>query len=595
MITAEAASRQGHPFPTDVRTKKGLGRIASLGATTVTTRPRSDSNAQAIDLRSEEAAAAAPEGPRASAAKPTTKTEADSGGDCGQHILDAKVAAAAAKKKAEDSTLPDDCHRQRMATLQQCLDELDAAAAKAVMSAPAAEDVGIGIVLTRQGEEERQEAWTGAVTDDVVLNQVLRTSTEGRPGAWAWFPVRGPIGRIPSSHGIVGSGSTTLPVQAPTDRDLTPVANPVTDLEHSGHFPPAQEHNHATDNLMTIERKARTRRLLGIVLIGSGFLILVGVVVLAVALKQQSDNARAAVAAPASNITTDASDDTASPTLPPQDERVERLLHEFTLQSVAVDSTSPQAQAFSFVMNDPWLDGYSDWRIQQRFALATLCHATGGEDTWLHTTHWLSNSIHECLWHSQETFGVSDDMHNETSHCCIPQFSNPCEEADPHKNVTQGVCQNLWLWGNKLQGALPPELFMLSSLKSLSLASEQLGGAMPTLIGELTSLRAIAITRTVVTGTTPTEIGLLKNLTHLGLFFNQLSGTIPSELGALLGVTSAFLDFNVSNCLGVSLVGCSPFHSRMSLVGCFPFHSPQPIEFQPVQHSHSAWIAYQVI
>jgi len=90
---------------------------------------------------------------------------------------------------------------------------------------------------------------------------------------------------------------------------------------------------------------------------------------------------------------------------------------------------------------------------------------------------------------------------------------------------------------------------------------------MPTLIGELTSLRAIAITRTVVTGTAPTEIGLLKNLTHLGLFFNQLSGTIPSELGALLGVTSAFLDFNVSNCLGVSLVGCSPFHSRLSLVG----------------------------
>ena len=38
-------------------------------------------------------------------------------------------------------------------------------------------------------------------------------------------------------------------------------------------------------------------------------------------------------------------------------------------------------------------------RLQQRFALATLYFATGGESTWINNVGWLDSTVHECNWH----------------------------------------------------------------------------------------------------------------------------------------------------------------------------------------------------
>jgi Leucine-rich repeat (LRR) protein len=101
--------------------------------------------------------------------------------------------------------------------------------------------------------------------------------------------------------------------------------------------------------------------------------------------------------------------------------------------------------------------------------------------------------------------------------------------------------QHLWLWSNNLQGDLPPELFLLSSLQSVSLHSNQLlGGTLSTLIGQLTSLEALGVYTTDLSGTIPTELGTLTNLLDITLLGNQLTGPIPTELGRLSQLSICF-------------------------------------------------------
>ena len=54
-----------------------------------------------------------------------------------------------------------------------------------------------------------------------------------------------------------------------------------------------------------------------------------------------------------------------------REEEIQLLLPDFTVDSIVKDSSSPQAQAYEWLIQDPWLDFYPDWRIRQRFALAT--------------------------------------------------------------------------------------------------------------------------------------------------------------------------------------------------------------------------------
>jgi hypothetical protein len=211
------------------------------------------------------------------------------------------------------------------------------------------------------------------------------------------------------------------------------------------------------------------------------------------------------------------------------EDQIQSLLPDYTLAATR-DAESPQYLAFQWTLNDTAASGdsYSDWQIVQRFALATLYYATGGDD-WLNNTNWLNHSVHECLWFSMEKYGLP------TYHY---KANNPCND---------GVFQHLWLWSNNLEGEVPPELLLLTSLQSISLHSNQfLGGTLPTLIAQLASLEALFVTTAKLSGTIPTEIGTLENLTDIVLFGNQLTGPIPTELGRLRRLEYFFLDSNAS-------------------------------------------------
>ncbi|TPX67598.1 hypothetical protein CcCBS67573_g07467 [Chytriomyces confervae] len=136
------------------------------------------------------------------------------------------------------------------------------------------------------------------------------------------------------------------------------------------------------------------------------------------------------------------------------------------------------------------------------------------------------------------------------------------------------------LSSNQLQGNIPTEFGLLTSLTWLSLWGNQLTGTIPTELGRLTRLQYVnhsdrtwpsyeshvavgvlhwmifslfnqtssALYNNQLTGTVPTELGRLASLTWLSLNGNQLSGTIPTELGQLTGLTN--LELNVNRLTG---------------------------------------------
>ncbi|CAB9517188.1 Leucine Rich Repeat [Seminavis robusta] len=209
-----------------------------------------------------------------------------------------------------------------------------------------------------------------------------------------------------------------------------------------------------------------------------------------------------------------------------------------TVQSIQQDPSSPQSQAFQ------WLVDYMDLlqtlpqnRIIQKFVLATIYYATNG-DSWTANDNWLNHSVHECNWFTRSEFAQ------------IPLFSSLfpgylSEFQAPNSTCDQGgLYQHLWLDQNNLLGALPEELFLLTSLKTFSAGSNnRLGGTISTLIGKMTELEDLSLLVTQIGGSIPSEVGLLTQLSSFALRGNP-EGTIPAELWTLTNLRTLGLGNN---------------------------------------------------
>lgn len=207
------------------------------------------------------------------------------------------------------------------------------------------------------------------------------------------------------------------------------------------------------------------------------------------------------------------------------------------------DDLSPQAMAFQWVLRDPSLPIYSDQRIRQRFALATLYFATDG-DQWNDNNGWLSySSLHECNWYTRPDIGLRDKR--TIIHGYLTNFF-PQEDAVPRKCNTEGIYEHLWLDQNALAGSLPNELYMLTSLQTLSFIANQLTGVISPLVGQLTALEALLIARMSSRegSTIPSQIGTLTKLRALGLSNNNLQGSIPTEIFNLSNLQAFFTGGN---------------------------------------------------
>jgi Leucine-rich repeat (LRR) protein len=173
------------------------------------------------------------------------------------------------------------------------------------------------------------------------------------------------------------------------------------------------------------------------------------------------------------------------------------LLPDYTTATIQRDSNSPQASAWTWLVEDVTMgdasNSNSDEQILQRFALATLYYATVG-DTWtFRASHnWLSHKTTECEWYSSPEDG----------------YGIVCT-GDNNSNNDQ--VQKVALPNHNLQGIIPPEMFgLVPSLTLLNLGSN-----------------------TNLSGSIPSEVGLASNLVGLDLHDNALWGAIPSEIGLL--------------------------------------------------------------
>jgi hypothetical protein len=172
-----------------------------------------------------------------------------------------------------------------------------------------------------------------------------------------------------------------------------------------------------------------------------------------------------------------------------------------------VDSTSPQNQAFDWLIDDPYSANLADSRLLQRFALATLWYSTNGDTDWTHEG-WLE-PINECLWANDvDVFDV---------------FCDP-----------DGAVEHIQLFEDGLSGTLPDEVALMTSLTTLDFVSNALEGTIPAIyFTKLTNLAAMLVGGNILSGSIPTEIGLSGSLSSINMEMNSLTGSIPSEIGTL--------------------------------------------------------------
>jgi hypothetical protein len=145
------------------------------------------------------------------------------------------------------------------------------------------------------------------------------------------------------------------------------------------------------------------------------------------------------------------------------------------------DRNSPQFAAQEW-LSRPINEEFSTERLLQRYALATIYFATGGDTgRWIMASLWLTGSD-ECQWYS-----YSDSP------------SNICS------NGSDSVYTDLDLRQNGLELTLPDEISMLTALRTLRFAEDTLTGTLPSTLAELKRLEYLDLASNLLKEEVPTS------------------------------------------------------------------------------------------
>jgi hypothetical protein len=163
-------------------------------------------------------------------------------------------------------------------------------------------------------------------------------------------------------------------------------------------------------------------------------------------------------------------------------------------------SSTPQNKAFNWLaVNNTSLRTYTNESIIQRYALATLYFSTNG-DTWENKAHWMDDG-NECdRW---------QDTSNDTKITC----------------TDNGTLVELDLSSNGLQGTIPPEIGLLTSLgkfvieERMTLYSTHMPNCAATFHHVIDFMHSCCFVN--------------DSTEYLDLGFNILEGTMPTEIGQL--------------------------------------------------------------
>ncbi len=155
-----------------------------------------------------------------------------------------------------------------------------------------------------------------------------------------------------------------------------------------------------------------------------------------------------------------------------------------------------------------------------RAALVAFYNSTNGPN-WANNTNWLTDTS-VLSW-----YGVNP-VHSENRVTRLELQENRLQGAIPPEISLLSLVEDLWLWGNQLT-SIPAEIGQLKNLKVLSLDRNRLT-SIPPEIGQLKNLEQLEFYHNDLTSTSiPPEIGQLKNLKVLSLGWNRLT-SFPAEI-----------------------------------------------------------------
>ncbi|CAB9523982.1 Leucine Rich Repeat [Seminavis robusta] len=363
--------------------------------------------------------------------------------------------------------------------------------------------------------------------------------------------------------------STRPPTIEPeNDTSGLAVANLVQDETFPQDLPQAHDCNleNETRSRETRLKQFKTNVLLGVIVLLAVILILVAILVPGKSKNPEEDYEPTATP-------TEGPSQNPSPAPTSYSEFWLSLFPTTTVTAIINSPTSPQSMAFEWLMEEfDILHNLTEGRVVQRFALATFYFANSKEP-WSFSDNWLNHSVHECLWYS----GL-EDWYFFLAGAEFPlDHISPCEQ-DPAGYLEEGIwyqgdglLKHFWMSYNGLMGSgIPPELYLLTELRSLALDEfnltstipEELSGlsnleyismfgcglfgSIPQAIGRLSKLRSINFAWNSLTETIPSSLFSLTNsMQAIGLLENQLTGPVPTELGLLTALGGLALDTNL--------------------------------------------------
>jgi len=239
------------------------------------------------------------------------------------------------------------------------------------------------------------------------------------------------------------------------------------------------------------------------------------------------------------------------------------------------DTNQPQGKAASWLLYDDERKIEStDSQLIQRYALAVLYFATGGDDYWTFCSRRRSDNSgnNSCIFRSY-TGEDFDSFENKTTssylskdHECLWMGSTCLSE--------EGEIRNLSIPFNNLTGTLPPELSQLRILREIDFRVNNLRGTMPS-FESLVSLESINLQNNYFTGRIPEQLFTLTKLKSVNLGANNFSGTLSENCGKLLSLKSLILyQNNLTGTLPKSMMALNGLSqlllSKSSLHGTIP-------------------------
>lgn len=174
------------------------------------------------------------------------------------------------------------------------------------------------------------------------------------------------------------------------------------------------------------------------------------------------------------------------------------------------------------------------WRTTQRYILAVLFYATRG-DSWDARFNFMSNDDH-CQWHTKMVTpagpvlkGVQCDERGSVVDLDLSNNNLVAKEI-PEEIVYLHDLKRLHLFGNSLNGKLPPAFNSLAKLESVGLHQAGLVGTIPSYFGTMAALTTLALGQNKFTGTIPASFAKATAMRILGLDGNGLEGWIEPLL-----------------------------------------------------------------